>query len=225
MSDWVALKNALNLTFRPVHEWPGKMRFRREIAPYSAPLKDTIKVLQRELRMLSAKKVVLQIAIRERDLRLDGLPRSGAVAEHPGIILSFETADGPKMRAFDRFTKWEYNLRALALNLEHLRLANLYGVEERNQQYRGWNALPPGSSAGEETPIPLVEGEMTDIGAAMLLAAYSGMVKDYILDSKGTYLKAAQAATLAAHPDNGGSHEEMTQVNKARTILDRRHGL
>jgi hypothetical protein len=220
LSDWLELKNALNLTFRPVDEWPGKLRYSRARAPYSAPLKDTITVLKRELRMLNAKHIVLQIAIRESDLRLDGLPRAGAVATHPGVILSFETADGPKMRAFDLFTKWEYNLRALALNLEHLRLANLYGVEERNQQYVGWKVLPAGT--GNAAPD---EAEK----AATLLCSATGQiftpthvqaVKTDAVQLRRVY----EAAVQRVHPDAGGDNQTMADVNRAYALLKQRMG-
>lgn len=111
MSDWVTLKDVLGLTLRPVDVWPGTLRGDRDRSPYSAPLKDTLKVLRRELVALSAKDVVLQIALREQDLRLDGLPRAGAIASHPGVILAFGSRHGALRLFFDRFTRWDHNLR------------------------------------------------------------------------------------------------------------------
>lgn len=142
MADWVTLKNKLGLTLRPIDQWPGKLTYARATSPYSAKINDTLNVLQRELRELRAKNIVLEIAIREKDLRLDGLPRAGALASHPGIILSFESKHGPLRLPFDGFRNWEHNLRAIAMHLEHLRLAGLYGVGHDGEQYRGWAALP-----------------------------------------------------------------------------------
>lgn len=144
-TDWKTLADALNLKLRPIDTWPGRLRasYQRERGPYTAPLKDTLAILRRELGALRASEIILQIAIPERGLRLDGLPRAGATAEHPGVILCFKTPKGHRRRAFDRFNRWEHNLRALAHNLEHLRLANLYGVEGDEQQYRGWHEFKP----------------------------------------------------------------------------------
>lgn len=222
MSDWVTLKDALNLTFRPIDHWPGgkplRHAWQREQSPYSAPLKDTLAILKRELGMLRATTIVLQIAIPERGLRLDGLPRSGATAEHPGVVLCFNTPSGHRRRAFDRFTKWEHNLRALAHNLEHLRLANLYGVEGDEQQYRGWAQLP----AGEADVDP---GDLTPTDAARHLGMVIGAGWGPILESAAAFEAARRSAVRLAHPDHGGSQSGFLQVQAAAAVLRKHHGL
>ena len=115
MSDWQTLRDDLKLTLRPIDHWPGKLRFRRERSPFSAPMKDTLAKIKRELSALSAQAIVLEISLRTQDFRLDGLPRAGAIATHPGVILSFRSKYGPLRFAFDRFDKWTENLRAIGL--------------------------------------------------------------------------------------------------------------
>lgn len=131
----------LKATLRPISIWPEKLTINRTRARYTAPLADTLKVLEHELRELRAKSIVVEIAIREGDFRLDGFPRASAKAEHPGVILSFESKHGPLRIYFDGFTDWEYNLRAIAMHLEHLRKASMYGVGRTGEQYKGWKAI------------------------------------------------------------------------------------
>src|ERR1044071_857374 len=98
MTDWVTLRDQLNLTLKPIDEWPAKMTpaWQRERGPFSAGLKDTLAVLRKELNALRASAIILQIAIKPHQLRLDGLPRAGATAEHPGVILAFNSSRGSR---------------------------------------------------------------------------------------------------------------------------------
>ena len=226
MSDWLLLKNELRLTLRPIDTWPGTLRpsWQREKSPYTAPLKDTLKMLRTELNALRATQIVLQIAIRERDLRLDGLPRAGAIAEHPGVILSFKTGKGYFRRAFDRFTKWEHNLRALAMNMEHLRLANLYGVEADDVQYAGWKALPaPQAEAGAAPAYPGCTAE--EVRAAEFLAEHTGLETREIVYDAERFRVAYHQAARKLHPDMGGNTEAFQTLQQAADVLKARHKL
>lgn len=214
MSDWVTLQNALNLTLRPIDAWPGKSRYDREPGPFSAPLKDTLTTLKRELAALIAKNIVLQIAFRESDFRLDGLPRANAIATHPGVILTFDSKHGPLRFYFDRFTKWSNNLRAITMHLEHLRLAGLYGVGMDGQQYKGWQALP--ESADDDSTF------LSAADAAEWVAAKSDVRGDYALPELRT--KAYRTAAAILHPDNkqSGSHEMFVRLQQAKSVLEGR---
>jgi hypothetical protein len=255
MSDWVTLKETLSLTLRPIDAWPGKLRahWQRERSPYSAPLKDTLQKLRRELTALSAKQVVLQIAIKEGQLRLDGLPRAGASAEHPGVILSFVSKYGPLRLAFDRFTQWAHNLRAVSLHLEHLRMAGLYGVGSDGEQYRGWQALPPppppsgGQAQAPRGPAPcasrippppsgVLYPELPgvteqELKAAIFLACtvHRGDFRvereavKAIALDKESFQDYYRRAARLLHPDVGGEHERFIILQQAADILKRRH--
>lgn len=213
MSDWVTLKNALDLSLRPIDVWPGKLRADRDRSPYSAPLKDTLATLKREMFGLSARKIVLQIALREQDLRLDGLPRAGAIATHPGIILAFDSKHGPLRLFFDRFTRWDHNLRAVAVHLEHLRLAGLYGVGTDGQQYKGWLALP----------APEPDDFATAEAAAEFIARAAGVAPSLageILSDSETRAYYYRIAAKIAHPDVGGDHDQFIRLKTAQSMLD-----
>lgn len=131
-----------DITFRPIDEWPGEMTRNRRRAPFRTTWGTTIELLERELSILDARLVVFQIAVDERDLRIDGKPRAQARATHPGVILAFESKWGPLKYAVDAFDRWEDNVRAIALAMEALRKVDRYGVTKRGEQYTGWKALP-----------------------------------------------------------------------------------
>src|SRR3954471_16748557 len=96
-----------DITFRPIDDWPGEQTRWRQTAPFNAPWMSTIKLLERELSMLDAKNVVFQVALRDSDLRVDGKPKAGRKAAHPGVILAFDSKYGPLKYAVDTFTSWD----------------------------------------------------------------------------------------------------------------------
>jgi hypothetical protein len=135
------------MTLRPLTGWPMEFTSGRRKSPFSAGFSDTIGILCRELRAIDPKDryyppSVLQIALREQDFRLDGMPRASAVPEHPGVILNIEPRNKPALSfPCDAFTHWHDNLRAVALGLEALRRVDRYGITQTGQQYRGWQAI------------------------------------------------------------------------------------
>ncbi len=115
----------MNVTFRPLSTWPeGPLTLRGRRASFRAGWVDTMTILERELTHLGAERVVIEVAMTEADIRLDGWPRANATASHPGVVVSFAS------------------VRAIALALEALRKVDRFGVARRGEQYRGWKALP-----------------------------------------------------------------------------------
>lgn len=135
------------MTLRPLTGWPTEFTRSRKTSPFKASFSDTLELLDRELRRLDPDDrhyppSVLQIALREQDFRLDGMPRANSCTQHPGVILSIEPRDKPPLSfPCDTFTHWHDNLRAVALTLEALRKIDRYGVTQTGQQYRGWQAI------------------------------------------------------------------------------------
>jgi hypothetical protein len=208
MSDWVTLRDTLGLQLRPIDTWPGPLTMDRQPSPFSAPLKDTLGMLRKELRELRAKDIILQIALRPQDLRLDGLPRAGAIATHPGIILTFDSKHGPLSLSFDKFRRWEHNCRAIAMHLEHLRMAGLYGVGRSGEQYKGWKKL--------EAPKAEPHGFESSLEAALFLVEHGKYgPPEAILTNPVVRQKAYQNAARKLHPDAGGSHEDFIALQKA----------
>jgi hypothetical protein len=201
-----------HVTLRPITAWPMEFtRFRRR-APFRSSFSDTIGLLERELRLLDPDDPnwptsVLQIALREQDFRLDGMPRASAVTEHPGVILNVESRNKPPLSfPCDTFTHWHDNLRAIALTLEALRKVDLYGVTQTGQQYRGWQAIE--ATASSATPRAALE----------LLCGIAGIPADSDdgHDSPLVYRKARHAA----HPDrHNGDQALWNQVETAGKAL------
>lgn len=136
--------------YRPIDAWPGELTRRRTRSPFNSTLAQTFTLLERELRHLGARDVVVQMALHDNDFRIDGKPRARAIPDHPGVIVAFDSRYGPLKYATDTFDRFADNLRAIALGLESLRRVDRYGITKRGEQYAGWKALP---AAGETTRV------------------------------------------------------------------------
>lgn len=172
--------------YRPLERWDRKVDASRPHAPFRAPYQATIDLLEREVRMLGARRVVVELAITEADLRNDGQPYANTRPRHPGVTVSFDSKHGSLKYTADRFATWQENLRAIALGLEALRKVDRYGMTSRGEQYAGWKALAPGGPSPEQ-------------GAALIRE--HGSLK---------------AALFATHPDHGGDSEKFAAVQAAR---------
>lgn len=152
------------MVLRPIQAWPGAQTRERVRSTFSASWSATLGLLDRELHHLGngwrRPESVLQIAMQEKDFRLDGMPRANAVAAHPGVILSIDSTKGHLSFPCDKFDRWQDNLRAIALSLEALRKVDRYGTTPNHEQYTGWRAI--------ESAAPSVDKVLE---AALLLRA------------------------------------------------------
>jgi hypothetical protein len=177
----------MRLIYRPLERWDRAIDKARPHAPFRAPYQATLDLLEREARMLGAGRVVVELAIQETDLRLDGQPYAGTKTRHPGVTVAFESHHGPLKYTADTFATWQENLRAIALGLEALRKVDRYGMTSRGEQYAGWKALPAGDGPSVEKGRRIIEEH--------------GSVRD---------------ALMATHPDRGGDPDEFASVQAAR---------
>jgi hypothetical protein len=196
----------MEMQFRPITVWPGQILASkdRRRAQFKSPYSATLALLDRELGYLKAKSLVLQVALQEEDIRLDGRPRAGSKPTHPGVILAFDSKFGPLSYPCDTFTIWEDNLRAIALGLEHLRAVDRYGVTRRGEQYRGWAQLP----------APAVT--MDKVQAIKFLQAYSISVIGSKEDAQAAY----RVGAFRLHPDRGGNPDEFKKLQQAKSVLE-----
>jgi hypothetical protein len=206
----------MELIFKPFDKWPQASSSMRKVSPFKQGWNDTVQILDHELRYLKADRAVLQIAVKIDDIRLDGSLRPNREPDHPGVILSFESKHGPLQYLCDDCISWRHNVRAIALTLERLRLAELYGVAKRGEQYKGWNQLPaPGESQSIETALYSL-GEV----AGWTRGAVDRLLVDYRRDHDiGLLRDIYTAAILKAHPDKGGAPETFSKVQQARETL------
>jgi hypothetical protein len=174
-------------------------------ARFKAGYADTLRLLDRELRHLGARNIVVQMGLSGRDIRLDGMPRAGARPNHPGVILSFDSKHGPLNYPCGRFSEWEDNLRAIALSLEHLRTVDRYGVTKRGEQYSGWKALAPPNGKMDVEEAWKALAELAGVRAETKTGA----------DMEELY----RVAAMKHHPDRGGKHEDFARLTKAMESL------
>lgn len=196
--------------FRPL-DWtdpvlPGK----RKIAQFRATYPDTLNLLFGEVQKLGGKHLVLQVDIRERDIRADGLPRANARhGENPGVIVSFESRHGPLRYATDTYTDWQDNLRAIALALGALRAVDRYGVSRRGEQYTGWRAIAAPKPVFADAAA--AETWMRGYGAEMLGQPGGRWA--------GSLSPLYKAMAKRMHPDAGGERAEWDRLDEARRVL------
>lgn len=197
----------LQYVIRPIDAWPGEPTRSHVPSPFSAKWSDTLDVLERELRELRAKDVVIQADVELHQLRNDGMLRADARPRSPRVILSFESKHGPLAYPCDRFRDWQANVRAIALALEALRKVDRYGVTRKAEQYKGWSRLPaPGD------PMGIAE-------AAGIIAEHSFCRASDILASRAVFVDAYRKAAQRTHPDAGGNPDDAKRVNAARQVL------
>lgn len=180
----------IEVTFRPIDTWPPDTPIHRHLSPFDSPWSATLEVLDRELRQLKASRIVIQLAMRETDIRLDGWPKAQARAEHPGVILAFESKHGPLKYATGEFHHWQENVRAIALGLESLRRVDRYGITKRGEQYTGWREIPQTTGTA-----------LGDLERGRQLIAEHGSVR---------------AAEKATHPDLGGDQNDFRAIQAAK---------
>lgn len=129
-------------------------------------------------------------------VRLDGLPRSGAAepADPGAAVYWVERGDARRVMAIDIYDRVADNIAALAATLDALRSIERHGgaaILER--AFTGFTALPaPGAAQ------PWWE----------VLGVSQGATHETI---KAAWRRLASTA----HPDKGGSHDQMAAINKA----------
>lgn len=176
----------------------------------------TLEVLEREIEHLRGRDVVIEVDVREQDLRLDGHLRANARADQPAVVVAFESVHGPMQYRCDRFVSkwsdqgpgWQQNVRAIALTLESLRAVDRYGAVDTGQQYAGFKALP----AGRAMPA----SHMTSDQALAILTR----IAEWPSTEPVVVERAYRFARTAAHPDRrDGDRTAWDQVEQAAQVL------
>lgn len=194
--------------FVTIEAWPVKPtpHSARKNAPFSGSWANTLDSLEREITHLRGRDIVVQAFFRQQDIRNDGWPRSSAPnPSGPGVIVSFDSPGGGLSFPCDTFCDWRHNLRAIALSLSALRAVERYGVTRQQEQYKGWRRL--------EAPPLSTE---TRAAAIAFITKLTGMSLQSIeADPVAAYRRAASVA----HPDQGGSHDLFTELQKHMEAL------
>jgi hypothetical protein len=186
-------------------------------SPFTAGWGATVELLADELRHLDAKQVVVELALGESDLRLDGMPRANARLAHDGVRISLQSKWGPLRYETAEFTAaswrrqdgWQVNVRAIALSMEALRKVDRYGVSKRGEQYRGWRAIPMSTDGA----ALIATREALDYLATFAPDGTSPAALLHNLDD------VVRRAVKATHPDAGGDETDFRKVMRAKELL------
>lgn len=196
--------------FVPIETWPGEPRAagKRIPSPFIGKWQNTLDTLERELRHLRARDILIQAYLDYDDIRNDGWPRSNARPRSPGVIVSFETPDGALSFPCDTYLNWEHNVRAIALALSALRAVERYGVTRRNEQYKGWAKLPPAPS------------RMSRADAFVFFSLHASV------PTAENFKAAYRSAAAKLHPDNQATGNEhlFCLLGQAKEVLMESYG-
>jgi hypothetical protein len=143
----------------------------------------------------------LKLADEMRLLGAQGVVLSCNSSERPdpGVALYFNRNKQPLVLACDRFVSQAANCRSIGINIEAIRTLERHGgIALVDRALSGFAALPP--------PPDLVVRDWREV---------LGLDPDQDVD-EGTIEHAFRARALKAHPDVGGSHEAMAELNAAR---------
>lgn len=166
-------------------------------------------LLEREIRLLKGKNLVIEVDVREGDLRLDGQLKAKAKASSPAVRIAFDSMHGPMLFQCDRYSggpwnnkmeSWQHNVRAITLTLEALRAVERHEAINSGQQYTGFKAIEGPKVMthvqAHRVVLDLIDGDKTDLQT------------DW------------KRARRNAHPDrNGGDQTRWDELMEAGKVL------
>lgn len=209
---------------QPLGQWDRPITVSRaRSARFSASWESTLDLLGEEVHLLGGRLVVVQVDVKNGDVRRDGMLRSRAQVDFPGVKISFDSRHGPLTYATDAYGRWyssdpppwQANVRAIALALQALRAVDRYGVSASGEQYRGWTAIAATAAADapmtpEQAAALLREGALH----AMPTLSVAGIMR-----VPGLANLAFRHAAKAHHPDHGGDRDLFRRLTDARNLL------
>ena len=196
----------------------------RRPASFRVKYKNTLATLDDELGKMGARDLVIAAGYVRDDLRPDGWPRSQASPKHPACCLYFEDRNRRRLSMpCDTFDRFEDNLRAITLTLEHLRAVDRYGVTKGSEQYVGWLRLEAGGGEATlddqlKTAFAVIDrfggfNQLADRSLAALFAHHPGEFME-------TYTQRLRWARGVTHPDvNSGDRKAWDAVERAWNLV------
>lgn len=201
----------IDARFVPCESWPGQKTRNRKKAPFGVTYARMLDDLERELKHLGARDIVIQAYFRREDIRNDGWPRSSAPKPtDPGVIVGFTKAKGEEISfPCDTYLNYESNLRAITLTLTALRAIDRYGVTQHGEQYKGWAKLPP-------APDRMNKGD-----ALQFIVLHTGIFPS----TRELLQEAYRVAARKLHPDTAnGSDGQFIMLGKAKATIEEANG-
>jgi hypothetical protein len=154
---------------------------------------DSTERLTGELHRLGATNVIISSNMR---VRQDGLPYASQAKQldDPGIAVYFKLRGQPRVLACDRWNSVADNMAAIAGHIEAIRACDRYGVGTLEQAFTGYAALPENTAVNWRAVFGFADQPVT-----------WAEVED-----------AFRQAARQAHPDAGGTHEQMARLSEAK---------
>jgi hypothetical protein len=151
---------------------------------------DAVKRALAELDRLGARYAVISSNV---EIRQDGLPRSNRPEpDDPGVAVYFQLNGRPYCLPCDRYDRVADNIAAIAHHIDATRAIERYGVGTVEQAFQGFAGLPPPKTWRQ------------------ILGFNGGAVTVEQVDER--YRELARRH----HPDAGGDHGLMAEINAAR---------
>lgn len=173
-------------TYSGDHSWKRKV---------DVTMADAMKRVKYELERLGINVTDDSIVSTNLKLNLSGLPRGDqGEPSDPGVAVCFQKKSGPmRVIAIDAYTRVRDNLAAIAATLEAMRAIERHGgAQILERAFTGFAALTaPGKSWWDVLQVK------PDATRDVIEMNFRRLARD-------------------RHPDNGGSHEDMSALNEAR---------
>lgn len=190
----------------PLH-WPdGWPRTRhRTKSRFKAKAEAVRKSLFRELRLLGAASGRTVISSNVR-LRQDGMPyasEAGRGYDDPGVAVYFMWKGRPFVMARDTYRTPHENLNSIVHAIEAMRALERHGGSHMMERaFSGFSALPPPETPQTSGAKPKrkwfeVLGCASNVSASAIISIHRKLI-------------------MENHPDRGGSHDAMAEINAAR---------
>jgi len=164
-------------------------------SPYKLPLEQALTALTAELRLFRAKDFIVSCNVRPR---LAGLPRDIAGPSDPGVAVYWEDQKSrPRVMACDHWDSVRGNVRAITVTINALRQIERSGASQLLERaFTGFAALPANASDSSWRQVfDWPEGD--PVSPETVTTRYRQLAR-------------------VRHPDGGGSHEALVQLNRAR---------
>jgi hypothetical protein len=211
----------IDLRFRPLKVWPDKQRPLRNLRDaFKTGWPATLDKLEHELRKQRAGNIEIQAGFGAGDIRNDGWPMGGRKPSHPGVILSFTTAQGKLEFPCGNYARYEANIHAIALTLQNLRAIDRYGVSH-GQQFAGFAQLEAPASARAMT---VEEAAGIVVGIARPQNPLADSLITMVGHDRTVFNALYRDAAAKVHPDKDtGDRELWDRLEKAKAVLDKHH--
>ena len=147
--------------------------------------------LMREIILLGAKQSTISSDI---PLRNDGLPRGASrEPDDPGVCVYLTVGNLPYCLPSDSWDRVADNIAAIAAHIGAMRSMKRWGVGSLEKNFAGYLALP----------------------APVALRPWYDVLECSEYENREIVERRYKKLALDFHPDNGGSHEDMAELNRA----------